>query len=943
MDKKNIEAIYPLTPVQEGMLYHCIKSPESGFYFQQFSCELSNLKDSKKWQTAWRKVVARHGVLRTFFTWEKRARPLQVVRQTSEIPWLIEDWQQFDTVKIESKWDEFTQQDANQAFILSEAPLARCALVQTGKYRYKFLFSFHHIILDGWSQLIIFDEALAYYNGEDELSIETSPPSFHSFVQWYQKQDHTEALAYWSNLLRGFTAATNITKDEHAGQLGNSSQSLKLQDEQHKALVAQAKNNNLTINSFLLAAMSAMLAMETRRDDLVFGTTLAGRPTQLPGINKTAGLFINTVPMRSKLDGDQVLLTWLKQLQASQVSAFPYAHAPLNDIQNASDLAQGKALFETILVVENLAIKKHSELDSVQVRNRVYDQFSHYQLAILVDVSDGITLYALHQRTLISEQKANQILQVLETLLIQMSLDLQQKVGELQFLSTRNASKCNPLFSEQIVKLKDAYQNVAKYIEKSALERPNNTAVVAYSSRGRESVTYDELNKRANRLAHLLIKRGLAKNKVVAVLLDKSVEALTCFIAVLKTGAAYIPLDPSLPEKRVLSVLSDINEGHHFVIHDSAIPMDLSSLALQALNIDEIEHASSVYSQDNPNISIPLDTLAYIIYTSGSSGKPKGVMIEHKALINSTLARDAYYQEGPTKFLLLSSLATDSSIAGIYWTLFNGGALVLTPRHTEQDMTRLIDIVDKEAITHTLCIPNLYKLVLESSQPTNFKALKTVIVAGEACSATLVNMHQKQLPTVGLYNEYGPSECTVWATAHRLNDLQQGGVVSIGKPIANNVAYTLNRYQVAVPQGVVGELYIGGEGLSRGYFKQDDKTNESFCINPYFDESLPNSAKRLYRTGDLVRVNAAGNLEFVGRADNQIKVRGFRVEPEEIEAVLNKIDGIDDSVAFMQEQVMWDGDIINLSQTLAQIDTNIVKMMFEEVVKTSGADTRHKD
>lgn len=938
MQKKNIEAIYPLTPIQEGMLYHCIKSPNSGFYFQQFSCVLDKIDDQHKWQDAWQKVAKKHPVIRTFFTWEKRTRPLQVVREHVELPWKILDWRSQNESQIEQKWQELKQSDRSNPFDLAKAPLIHFTMAQTGDGRYLFLCSFHHIILDGWSQLLLLDDALGFYRAAQDTPDKPALLTFKTFVEWQQSQDHSRSLEYWSDSLRGFNHPTNIPKDALAGKTGSASQSITFGDSDYLSLKATARQNQVTLNAMLLGAMSILLSTESRTEDIVFGTTVAGRPVDMPGIDKTAGLFINTLPMRAQVSSEQILSVWLKTLQSAQTSVIQHAQTSLNEIQKVCEVSQGVALFDTILVVENLSISENDDQTGPVVTHRHYDQFSHYPLAILVDPSDGLTLYALHQQQYISEQKAQQILALLQTLLVQMSQSLEQRICDLSLLADhQQAQICGVV--EKPGYIDEGFSGIHQAFEKWALTHPLRNAIIAHTESSNFSHSYQELNVQANQLAHYLIDKGCGQNSMVVVLLDKGVDALVSFLAVLKTGAAYVPLDPAHPAGRITSVLDEMNAQGNVVLTLSGNGLVIDQQWLDVCFIDRVKDQLTGLSQDNLKLSLQSENLAYVIYTSGSTGKPKGVMIEHKALLHSTFARETYYPHKPETFLLLSSLSTDSSIAGIYWTLCTGGTLVLPAHHMEQNMDNLSNILEQNEVSHLLCIPGLYQLMLEHCRVSALSKLNTVIVAGEACTPSVVQHHQSQIPQTRLYNEYGPSEYTVWTTVSDLSDWQQGHPVSIGKPISNTQLYVLNADNLAVPKGVIGELYVGGAGLARGYFKLPDKTAVSFVENPYLKSSETDTPARLYRTGDLVRFNPDGNLEFIGRADNQIKIRGFRVEPEEVEAVLNQHPKVKGSVVFLKQDNFQSEDLDALAWQLSQMNENTVQKLFDEVKLLSDKNT----
>ncbi len=407
-----------------------------------------------------------------------------------------------------------------------------------------------------------------------------------------------------------------------------------------------------------------------------------------------------------------------------------------------------------------------------------------------------------------------------------------------------------------------------------------------------QTLTYRELNSRANQLAHRLLKRGVKANTLVALRVERSIEMVVGMLGILKAGGAYLPIDPAYPVERQRWILQDaktdllLTQSHLSAIQ---LPSHVESLDLgwETIATEPPTNLSFAGSSEN---------LAYAIYTSGSTGTPKGVLVTHGNLLHSTLARFSYYTEPVGTYLLLSSHAFDSSVAGIFWTLCQGGTLVLPHEYSQQTAFELADLVTRHRISHLLCLPSLYAVLLD--QFTQLGSLKTVIVAGESCPPALVERHHALLPGATLFNEYGPTEATVWSTVYRCERGPTSGNVPIGRPIPGTQAYILDDQLQPVIAGLTGELFIGGPGITRGYFNRPELTAERFILNPF----TQNTGPRLYRTGDRARFLPDGNIEFLGRSDNQIKLRGHRIELEEIEAVLKQHPAVQDAVVVVAEK-----------------------------------------
>lgn len=934
---KNIQAIYPLTPMQEGMLYHTIEMPGADIYFQQFACKIEGLDDPKKWQKSWQEVAQNHPIMRTLFTWENRPKPLQVVREHVNLPWTDLDWREYTQEQQADKWASLTQRDRDLNFDMTTAPLARITMVNLGANCHQFLFSFHHILLDGWSQRLLLDQAVAYYN--ESTHYESSNRSTYSdFIDWLGRQDKAAAEAFWKKQLAGFEQVTNIVNDVSPA-IDNADAGVKTPDinirNRQELVVApdivdklktQIKHHHLTLNSLFLGAWALILGSHNNTQDVLFGTTVAGRPTDLPDADKIVGLFINTLPFRAKINAQSTVLEWLTTLQSSQAACRQFEQTPLTDIQRYSDVSKGTSLFESILVVENLSsVYTKNAKSKLVLRDPSYTEFSHYPLAILVDPSDGLSIIALHQESKVSTARANEVLSQINTVLTQMSESLDLLVADISTLPKK-------LTQKQLIEWNKTQHNfldllpVHKVFEQWAANTPNKMAIIDTTGEKTLELTYDEVNKKANQLAAYLKAQGLPTDAIVPILLERSANALISFLAVMKAGCAYIPLDSNQPTQRNSAIFSTLQEDKIWVITQKSLQHQLAgatTLSLHPILLEEHHREIESYSHENLQNEVSLEQLAYVIYTSGSTGLPKGVMIEHKALANSTMARNKFYTQSPTTFLLMSPLATDSSIAGLYWTLCSGNTLVLPKKRIEQDMHALGRVIKEYSVSHTLLIPSLYQLVLENANTEDLQSLTTIIVAGESCTQSVIRKHHHILPSAQLFNEYGPSECCVWATAICLSDWNSKNRVSIGKPIANTLAYILDQNANVVLPEVVGELYLGGNNLAKGYLNDTARSAQAFIQNP-FSGSVDTSNTHLYKTGDLAKYNANGNIVYVGRADNQVKVRGFRVEPEEIEYALAMHPNIDEALAYVETPLVTDAQLMEALISLSDEEATAI-------------------
>ncbi|MGH9568817.1 MAG: amino acid adenylation domain-containing protein, partial [Candidatus Angelobacter sp.] len=432
---------------------------------------------------------------------------------------------------------------------------------------------------------------------------------------------------------------------------------------------------------------------------------------------------------------------------------------------------------------------------------------------------------------------------------------------------------------------------ICDLFEKAAAVTPGKLAVDSASGQ----LTYDELNRRANKLARYLRKQGVREEMPVVILAERRPETIVGLLGTMKAGGVYVPLDPSYPRERIDFVLKDTAAAFILLRKQNANLLPENTAKLMCLDDDW----QQISEEDDSNLSIQVnpENLAYVIYTSGSTGRPKGVLISHRNLLHSTMARETYYPDVLRCFLLLSAFAFDSSVAGIFWSLCTGATLYLPEERLQMDVSAIAEIVKRVGVSHLLCLPSLYSLLLKHCDGVKLASLSAVIVAGEACPRNLVAMHYQVLPGAKLYNEYGPTENTVWSTVCHVRNEPRFSTVPIGSPVAHSYVYLLDEQMNAIPFGVAGQIYVGGEGISRGYLGRADLTAERFVPDPYGTRA----GACLYATGDVARYRADGQIEFLGRADNQVKVRGYRIELDEIESVLRQHPSVLEAIVTVQE------------------------------------------
>ncbi|HZI16962.1 MAG TPA: amino acid adenylation domain-containing protein [Pyrinomonadaceae bacterium] len=896
---RGVEDVYPLTPLQQGLLFHTLYAPDSGVYFTQLVCTLHADLDAVAFRHAWQQTLDHYPVLRTAFAWAGVEEPLQIVHRRVTLPWEEEDWREAAPAEREARLATYVAENQRRGFDLSTAPLTRCALFRAEDAVYQVVWSFHHLLLDGWGLAIVVGEVFAAYDaicrGHD-LLVKPSRP-FRDYVAWLKQQDLPEE-EFWRRTLAGFTAPVSLGVERAPGGADGEGDygtlRVRLPKQTTAALQALAQAHQLTLNTVLQGAWALLLSRYSGEEDVVFGATVSGRPAALPGVESIVGIFINTIPARVVVEPGARLVPWLREIQAQQVEARQYEHSPLAQIQAWSDVPRGRPLFENVLVFENYPVDsamKNAGGSSLVVGSVRAVEKMNYPLSLTVMPAEELSLRLSYDERRYGAATIGRMMGHLRTLLEEMAARPDARLHELGTLTAPERRQLIHEFNETAADYpRDLL--IGELFERQAARTPGAVAVVS----GGGSLTYAELNARANQLANHLRALGVGPEVAVGLCVERSIEMVVGLVGILKAGGAYVPLDPAYPTDRLA-----------FMIEDAAVSVLLTQERLEAelpahwghtLFLDsEWEAVVAAESEANFGPTCAPENAAYVIYTSGSTGRPKGVVVSHRNLVHSTAARFRYYREPVGNFLLIPSFAFDSSVAVIFWTLTSGGALTLPREGGQRDPRHLSELIRRDGVTHLLCLPSLYDMLLAQSRGAELDSLTTVIVAGEAFPKELVGRHFARATRAEMFNEYGPTEGTVWSSAHRFDS--PGAAVPIGRPVPNVRLYVLDRAGQVAPVGVAGELHVAGEGVARGYLARRALTAERFIPDPFSSEP----GGRLYRTGDLARYLEDGTVEYLGRTDNQVKVRGYRIELGEVENALAQAAAVEGCVVVAREDV----------------------------------------
>lgn len=928
MKLENVADIYALTPMQEGMLFHLISRPSSPVYFQQYVCTLTGRLDADILKEAWQQALVRHPVLRTAFLWEDLDAPLQIVREKVELPWEEMNWETLDEDEQAKRLEQLLAEDRTLNLDIAHAPLIRLKLIRLASDRHQLLWSYSHLILDGWSMRLVLQEVFASCQAvsQGKVGPETAPRPFRDYIAWLQDQDLSEAEDFWKNDLKGFSTPTTLDVDKRVkhrtlDETGHRQQQLILSEDATLALASMARHNALTLNTLVQGTWALLLNYYSGEEDLVFGTTVSGRPPTFEGFERMVGLFINTLPLRITIPPDTPLLAWLKRLQEKHVETRQYQCSPLASIQQWSEVQEGRPLFDSIVVFENhpSEISPETVSGGIEVHDQRYLEQSNYPLALLAVPGTALQLIIVYQDQHFDEAVITRMLGHMKTILESMPTRLDRPLADVPILSDNEQQQWLTGWNNT-----QAYTPVDKSIhelfEMQVMQTPHAEALIDQHER----LDYHTLNRRANQLADHLISQGLQQGDLAAICMERSVEMIVAVMAVLKAGGGYIPLDPDYPDARLDYLMKD--SGASLVLTLQNLSRKLAGSSIRILCLDTDRDAIASASDANPDRQIHPDCTAYVMYTSGSTGSPLGVRITHRNLVHSTMARKHYYPEPVTRFLLLSSFSFDSSAVGIYWSLCLGGTLILPPPGEEQDVLNLAQRIADLQITHMLALPALYDLLLTYAGKEQLTSLQTVIVAGEACPPLLPKKHYACLPEAVLYNEYGPTEGTIWSSVYKITSTWSGTTVPIGQAIPNTRLFILDSRLRPVPVGVSGELFIAGEGVAAGYLNRPEETAERFID---YDPGT-GTALRLYKTGDLARYRDDGEIEFLGRKDHQIKIRGHRIELAEIESALARHPALKEVAVIVSEPTMSADLLERALDRLQALDPEEAERLLEE-------------
>ncbi|MDY4300243.1 non-ribosomal peptide synthetase [Pseudomonas salmasensis] len=901
-----IEDVYPLTPMQEGLLLHTLLEPGTGLYYMQDRYRINSALDPERFAQAWQAVIARHEALRASFCWNVGEDMLQVIHKPGSTPIDYLDWSADPQDEQEPRLQALLKAEREAGFdLLNQAPF-HLRLIRVGEARYWFMMSNHHILIDAWCRSLLMNDFFDIYTarGEGRDAQLATPPRYRDYIAWLQRQDLNEARQWWQQNLQGFERATPIPSDrpflrEHAGGsggmvVGDCYTRLDARDGAQLRELAQA--HQLTVNTFAQAAWALVLRRLSGDRDVLFGVTVAGRPVDMPEMQRTVGLFINSIALRVKLPEDGQTCSvrqWLSALLDSNMQLREYEYLPLVTIQEHSELPKGQPLFDSLFVFENAPVEV-SVLDRAQSLNATSDSgrtHTNFPLTAVCYPGDDLGLHLSYDQRYFDESTVQGMLAEFKRLLLALVQGFHGDMAELPLIGEQEreflVEGCNQ--SEQAYPLETSY---IELFEAQVAEHPQR---IVASCLGQQW-SYDELNRRSNGLGHALIAAGVGLDQPVALLAERGLDLLGMIIGSFKAGAGYLPLDPGLPGPR-LSRIIDMSRTPLLVCteacREQAIEL-LQGVDCQLLVWEEVPARG-----ENPGVYSAPDNLAYVIYTSGSTGLPKGVMVEQRGMLNNQLSKVPYLNLSDADVIAqTASQSFDISVWQFLAAPLFGARVDIVPPAIAHDPQGLLAHVQAQGITVLESVPSLIQGMLAQDR-ISLDGLRWMLPTGEAMPPELAHQWLQRYPQIGLVNAYGPAECSDDVAFFRVDLAStRGTYLPIGTPTDNNRLYLLDGALELVPQGAVGELCVAGTGVGRGYVSDPLRTAQVFVPNPF-----GGPGERLYRTGDLARRRSDGVLEYVGRIDHQVKIRGYRIELGEIEARLHEQPQVRDAAVGVQEGV----------------------------------------
>jgi amino acid adenylation domain-containing protein len=882
-----IEDVYELSHVQQAMLRHSRYGGDSGTYIAQNTFEVDGPLDLDILQLAWEQTIAAHPSLRASFHWDDLDQPLQLVHREPAVPVYQHDWTELDEPEQRVRFDHLMTEDRQAGFFnLSQPPLQRVHLIRLGEDRHGCIWTHHTLSMDAWSEVIVMNDVTAWYR---HLAIDGPPPEpavpYRDYIGWLQRQDLDAAREFWAAHLSAGIAGSLVgplLPVQREGQAGPVTEvQAKLSPSLSLNLRATASRHQVTFNTLVQAAWAFVLQRYNGEPEVTFGCTTSGRPVELPGVDRMVGSFVNSLPVQVAVPDDGDVGEWLREIQQRARSVRRFEYSPDAQIKSWIDAPGPEPLVNSLVVLNNFP--SAITLDAMgpqQLSFRLVKAFETTSEPLTLKVYPGsepsVRLLAHRQRFEAASVTAimTDFQAALEAICgADRVADVAAAIGRASVVGEGRALS-HPAGQGTSTNYADGGQTLPGLIERQARATPD--AVALLTEQG--SLTYRELLDRSLAVAEAVEAADVTPGQVVGVCAERSPEMVTGILGALFAGAAYLPLDPTLPASRLAFMIDGAGAGVILAQKATAAVARNADPGGTVLSLEDLPGAPSAAKG---HAASP-DGGAYVMYTSGSTGQPKGVSITHRAIVNRLLWMQETFGLTPAdRVLQKTPFGFDVSVWEFFWPLIAGSGIVIARPSGHQDSEYLARTIADRAVTTAHFVPSMLQLFLEEPTALQLRSLRRVLCSGEELPFSLAERFGALLPGVELHNLYGPTEAAVDVTWWDCSRPGPPGIVPIGSPIANTAAYVLDRRLDLVPDDVPGELYLGGVQLARGYLNRPGLTAARFVAHP-----LAGPGGRLYRTGDRVRRLPDGSIVFLGRLDRQVKLRGYRIELSEIEQVL---------------------------------------------------------
>jgi amino acid adenylation domain-containing protein len=885
--------VWPPSPMQEGILYHAALDDDGpDIYLIQQLLLVDGPMDAQRFRKSWETLLGRHAALRACFHRRKSGEMVQLIPREVKLPWTEHDLSGLSEEDAEAEVGKLAEQERAKRFDVAKPPLLRLMLIRLAPEKHCLVTTSHHLVMDGWSRALLESELLDIYAAGGTASGLRAAGSYRDYLAWLHEQDKEAARAAWQAELAGAERAALALPERVKKAPGpRTREVVRYSPEFTSALAGFARRHGLTLNTLVQGAWGVVLARLARRRDVVFGAVVSGRPPEVPGVEQVVGLFINTVPVRVRLDGGQPVLRMLKELQERQSALIAHQHLGLQEIQKLPG-----ASFDTIVSFENYVdpAAKAGADRALRLSLKEFHQSAPYSILLGIMPGESLQTDVEYQPELLDARTAKDALHGLARVLEQMIADPEAPVGRLDVVDDAGRAQVVERWND--TGAANGAPSAVDLFRRQVDEQPDATAVTA----GDRAWSYAELDRWSGRLARILVERGVRRGDRVGVVLERSAEVPAAWLGVWKAGAVFVPVDPGYPADRIAFLLADSAVA---AVVCSAETADAVPPGHQRVLVEDSDDG------DVALVPVGADDLAYVMYTSGSTGTPKGVAISHGGV--AALAGDPGWDVHAGDAVLMHAPHTfDASLYDLWVPLVSGARVMITEPGVV-DAARLAAHVADGLTAVNFTAGHFRALVQES--PESFAGLREVAAGGDVVPPDVVARVRQACPRLRVRHTYGPTETTLCVTWKAIEPGDETGpVLPIGRPMPGRRLYVLDVFLRPLPPGVAGDLYIAGAGVAHGYLGRAALTAERFVADPFVPENTAaRSASvggggrvaggRMYRTGDLAYWTGEGELVFAGRADDQVKIRGHRVEPGEVEAVLTGQPGVDQAVVVARD------------------------------------------